>query len=367
MNRYMNHRDPGRIEMIPSGNVTAGTIGTWRFVFTAGPEGIKRGGGIRLLIPNGFSPPIVLPNGWPPKDSELNANDIKEFIPCDLGFVTVRCSVSQRIVGFRTMDPDESFKHSVRGQNGCFFFVLIEQGFLPAEQMMELTYGDPVTGSVGVVTPSISQTVEFSCAVDPEGLRDGPDGGFWPITSPVLKVLGSKLDHWECIASSQPDREGMLKVIAVPRDRYNNPCSEVHTVLSVSVEGQKARNENVHIGRGWNMAVRLENLRISEKPSRITVRDEKNKLCCVSNPVGGPRPDSMNLYWGDLHCHTSPYSGRDLVEELFKHALGVSCLDFCAFTPHEDFPIKLSQGPWEMAQEVSAHYNQPDHFVTFIG
>jgi hypothetical protein len=78
------------------------------------------------------------------------------------------------------MGPDESFKHTVRGQNGCFLFFTAEEGLLRSGDTVELIYGDPITGSAGAATPGISSTMDFSFAVDPDGGRKGPEGGFWP-------------------------------------------------------------------------------------------------------------------------------------------------------------------------------------------
>ena len=106
----------GRLEMDPAGDVTAGVIGTWRFRFTAVSRPIEPNGGIRLLVPHGFSPPIPLPEGWPPRDIDPNPNDITEFIPTDLGFVTVRCSRNNVKLELSLADPDQSFQMAVRGQ-----------------------------------------------------------------------------------------------------------------------------------------------------------------------------------------------------------------------------------------------------------
>ena len=365
----MDESQLGAFTMQPSGDVIAGSIGSWVFTFTVGSAGLKSGGSVRLLIPNGFSPPIVLPKGWPPADNEPNANDIKEFIPADLGFVTVRCSQPDCRLTYQVMDPDESFKHAVLGQNGRFLFATIEEGFLAQGDCIEFTYGDPVPGSAGAVTPAISHTMDFSFAVDPDGSHKGPVGGFWPLKKiPRVRSLGGALTTWNVVVSSQPDDSGEIRGSLVPRDRYGNVSSSVKSDLTVKVAGEAEKNLSVDL-KGWITSHPLPASIFPEGHGtiRIEVIDNSHNLRLKSNPVRKPQLDQPNIYWGDLHCHIAPDFSESLAEELYLYGRDASCLDFCAFTPHEDFPVKLTDNDWQMAQKVTDKYHEPGRFVTFYG
>ena len=358
----------GEIQMNPAGDVVAGTIGTWTFTFTAGSGGISRGGAVRLLIPNGFSPPIPLEKPWPPADGDLNPNDIEEFTPCDLGFVTVHCSIDSCRFGLSVMDPDESFRHAVRGQNGRFLFCTVEEGNLPPGAALVLTYGDTSTGSAGASTPGISHTADFSAAVDIDGKKKGPEGGFWPLTgSPRVRVLGTAVARWQCIVSSQPREDGTVRGTLVPRDRYDNVSGTAAFELTLRFPDGNSRKQDVEL-TGWNISERLPDISVPKEslPGRVEVIDERSGLKSRSNPVCST-PAGAHVYWGDLHGHISPDFSRELAEEYYQYGRDVSCLDFTAFTPHEDFPVKLSEKDWEMTQEVAALCNDPGEFVSFYG
>ena len=366
MTANLNKADFGSIAVDPDGPISAGTIGTWCFVFTAGPQGITEGGGVRLLIPNGFSPPIILGN-WPPADSEPNPNHIKEYIPCDLGFVSGHCTRQNCELEFTLADPDESFKHAVRGQNGRFLFCTLVKGHISPGDEIRIIYGDTVTGSSGASTPSTSHIIEFSCAVDTDGKRTGPEGGFWPIKSPGAKIVGATLDRWECVCSSQQVSDGTIRGVIVPRDRYDNPCINVSTELGVALDGQKQQVVPAEVSAP-HQSVKVPAIPLpNNQVARIRVEDKESNLSCLSNPICNGFTQRGNIYWGDLHCHTAPDFDRVLVEEFFEFARNISLLDFCAYTPHEDFPFKLTNEDWEVAQEVTAKNNTPGELVTFVG
>ena len=77
-----------------------------------------------------------------------------------------------------------------------------------------------------------------------------------------------------------------------------------------------------------------------------------------------------NIYWGDLHAHTS-YSldaylagNRMGPDVAFQYARDVAQLDFVAITDHAEW---ISDEQWLAHQGFSNSYNEPGRFVTFIG
>ena len=72
-------------------------------------------------------------------------------------------------------------------------------------------------------------------------------------------------------------------------------------------------------------------------------------------------PSASWGYWSAIHCfrmETSPCCRNH------SFARDVAGLDFVAFTPHEDYPVKLTQAAREMADEACASYHATGTFLT---
>lgn len=102
----------------------------------------------------------------------------------------------------------------------------------------------------------------------------------------------------------------------------------------------------------------------------IIAKDEELGIIAYSNPImvfeGKPE---YNLFWGDIHGHTSKCDGSGYLDQVLYYAKNVACLDFCSITTHDQFINALVaplgwQVNWEHTKWVVNEWNKKDNFVT---
>jgi len=113
----------------------------------------------------------------------------------------------------------------------------------------------------------------------------------------------------------------------------------------------------------------------------VIVRDEKNDIYAVSNPVKVTEEESeYKWYWGELHCHSDNSDGRGTLDYDYTYARDISMLDFCSYSDHVDFWWTYGGGyfnvnggldykrfnGFEKAKEAVNKFYEPGKFVTLL-
>ncbi len=83
-----------------------------------------------------------------------------------------------------------------------------------------------------------------------------------------------------------------------------------------------------------------------------------------------PPERDFNVYWGEVHGHTSLSDGQGSLDDYFTAARDEAKLDFCAVTDHDHGGVgraELWGEKWELTQQKVAEYHQPGTFVTLLG
>ena len=327
------------VAAVPDGKVTvhpavgvAGNFGTWTLTYRVGRSGIRRGGGIR----------VQLPDTWhaAPRNSgkRLQATD-----PQGDHYVSAR--TSRRGVTLKTTVEGETdaylVKHGKPGLDGRkerYVFVVrvtLTQGTLRAGDEISVIYGDTSQGSRGMTAGVVSTNPEpILLAVNATGKGDfelHPD-------RPTIQIFGGPVAEMMLIGPS-------TLVVGKP--------AELHlSVLDANANADTAFREEVALevlqgqadvlstarfepGKGW-LRVKLTPRKAGLLRLRATARDDI--LTANSNPMlVSEREPELKLYWGDLHSHTQ-YSWDGVGEGSFDYARYVTNLDFYAKTDHSSVP-----------------------------
>ncbi len=109
----------------------------------------------------------------------------------------------------------------------------------------------------------------------------------------------------------------------------------------------------------------------------VIVSDRKDMLRGQpAATVVDDRSETLNIYFGDIHAHTSSSDGLKTPKEFFQHARDTALIDFAAIADHNHAEASRLEGPFvaQMTDETYARtqkaceaFNQPGRFATLQG
>ncbi len=321
------------------GKVTAGTSGTWTFVFDAGPLGIAEGGWLFFQVSPFW-------NWSTPQVSEAYAPGFTEVSTSAAGVVLEAETLDRQLLGVRLSGRP-----------------------MAAGETIRLTYG---AGAGGARVDRFAEAgSQFWFAVDGDG--DGVRGLLpEPATVDVTASTAAQL-ILTLPSVARPGEEVELRVAAV--DVHGNQAVLPDAHLELSWE----RRDDSPAGDAGELPTSIA-LTAGPAPSVtrfeapaggvLAVRaDAPEGLQGVSNPmlVSASRD---RILWGDLHGHSNLSDGTGTPEQYFRYARDVAALDFVALTDHDHWgmqPLATHPGNWdEIKRQVSA-FHDPGRFATLLG
>ena len=343
----------GCLEIMTAGPLLAGSRASIALRYTAGPKGLKKGGSLRITIPHGFTTPQV-----------------DEFYK--EGFVTVGCpkegvSLAPGVVSKIFCAYRAELGHS--GALGKNIFVRLEQGELLEGEIIEITYGDisyygsESWGPRPPRVPELSGIFEFTAAVDCDGSKAGPVTGYYLLPdSPKLAVLPQRTRRLIALAESNTEEKERVRLKVIQVDRYLNPVQAEAGEFKVEFAGKQ---HTCHLENGV-----LELPPLGSSANYMTYQvsmKTRPRVSGSSNPVKkGNYMGQFNLYWGDIHAHSSFSDGLGTPEDLLAFARDTAGLDFSAVTDHDDIGPYLAESEWAETGKAVSSFNEPGQFVTFL-
>lgn len=351
----------GIADITPSTPVVVDSTGTWMIRYVVGEAGIPRYGGIRVFIPPGWTMPQL--------------DDAK--------------AQGYTLVDIRT---DENVKWKTYLYSGRWIAVEVQQGQLHPGDSIIVVYGDRSKGGPGSEAPRVPvPAAEFTVWVDTEGYynyRKLPE-------SPRIKVTEGKVVRFNVVAPSlavvgQNVRVGITAVDARENwvrnystevvafcESHDGACLGCYSTQTAQLHHQgkrTLRQAPCKLENGLGMA---SCVLVDQGVQRVRVRESNGPIDGVSNPVKilSSAPE-FQLYWGDIHGHSSYSDGRFPPEEYFAYARDISRLDFCALTDHdnvgsnsnvEEHSKLLSPEEWREIKRIANAFNEAGRFTTLIG
>ena len=319
-----------------TGAVRAGSRGRWTILYEAGPEGIREGGFVRLLVPR----------FWEWSSAQTQAADY-------VGYTT--CTTEAEGVELEAFDVYEHWvEWRIRGR-------ALESG-----ERLRIVYG--AGPAMAVADRYAEHGSQFWIAVDGDG------DGFAQLLSdsPQVDVLPGPARQLSLVlpSTAEPGEEVDLRIALL--DGVGNAGIERRaTVLLAGVPD------------GIEVPAELELTAEQGGLARVTFRvTEPGVYRILAHAKLGERDlDGMSnpllveahvapIRWGDLHGHSNLSDGTGLPEDFLTYARDVAGLDVVCLTDHDHWGMQfLDEHPdiWERIQETTEAFHEPGRFVTIQG
>ena len=337
----------------------AGKSGTWTVTYTAGSDGVKVGGSIRVELPTGWS------------DARFSE---PQFTKPDTPHYTTLATSSRTAKLYHHLEnylPLERKRHWFRR----VIYVGVQSGALAPGETITVVYGDTAGGkNTGTVGPRFAGEGPVAVASD----TDGDGQGKLLAARPPLVTRPSEAVEVQAIAPSQGIVGRAFELQVNVMDRFGNLVRDFggealleapEAVIAPSrarFEGGTARAQVTPASPGF---LRVD-VRAGERFGRVR-----------SNPVSvGREPAGQPLYWGDIHSH-SGISEDGSGADPFPYARDVSRLDFYSLTDHlnvrgealnnmgkvgNDYGEGTLPSEWRWTRDEVERYYKPGRFVTLL-
>lgn len=316
---------------------------TWTLVYTAGPHGVKPGGGIRIGMRH-------LIQWLPPQTKDPGAD----------AYLTVRAENGAKAnvyIEFNSMA--RRFFNQYHPWQNIVEVTLPEQG-LAAGETLRVTFGDRSGGSRGIrIQPFDESPFVFKMYVDIAG-----DGTYLPLAkNPSVEIVAADPCRLGVVMPTNATVGEPMWCIVRAEDRYGNPATRYRGTVKLSTRDAGASLPEAHTFTAADGGVRrFENVRFGTAGSFVLTADD-GEFKREGNPVlVAAKPASPLLLWGDLHGHTLFSDGRGTVEQFYDFAERVAGLDFCAVTDHD---FEITDAMWAHSKKVTNAVYKPGRFVTF--
>ncbi|MBW2577677.1 MAG: CehA/McbA family metallohydrolase [Deltaproteobacteria bacterium] len=313
----------------------AGAPGRFRLIYEVGPEGIAVGGMIYFQVSPfwHWSTPQV-------EEPELD------------GFTKVTASGKDIQVDAATLDQQ-------------LLVLRVSGRALRAGDQITFVYG---AGPAGALADSLAEkNSRFWFAID----GDGDGFRVFLKASPGIDVLSAPPTQIRVTLPSvaRPGKPFRITVATLdPSANAGYPFEGRIELTSTSAEHPLELTEPVVFVASDRGRKTFE--AIVREPGVVRVRAKsENGIVGESNPMM-VSSDGQNIFWGDLHGHTSLSDGTGTVADYFLYARDASALDVVAITDHDHWGVlQLDQHPefWEETKAETRRFHQPGRFVTLLG
>ncbi len=305
--------------------------------FTVGPEGIVKGGYIRIDLPScatfhGLRPAL----NWSRPQMDDAAG--QGFISADQAD-----KVSLRV---------ESVTHPLTGLVS-FRIKLVAITQLKPKETLTVRY-------TNAKSQWIAQECLFPVHVDADG-----DGYSEQIAKPAkVYVKGGDAMYVKVVIPSIVGQREKIDVKVAILDQLGFPADDYTGRITLSTNGTaknlpksyrfKSRDDSIHIFKKVSF----------EEDGIFTITIDDGSIHGVSNPCLVRSDESLfNLYWGDIHWHSNYSDGLRSAEEGYYYAKNISFLDFTGMTDHDSFLDTWDL--WPQATFLAERFYKWGKFVTF--
>jgi len=319
----------GRARIEPADPVVAGSLGTWRLVYTVGTRGIAPGGTIRIDTDSDSD------WGWPQVEDHAAAEYLSLGVP-EGAEVTLR----------------------LRDHLGVLLRVS-GRALRPGEEVV-LTYGDRTGGGPGSRAQTFREARRcFWVEVDAEGT-----GSFTPVPDPpALDIIGGPAARLGVVGPSTVPVGEPFDLRVKVEDAWANPAGGYRGRVALEAAGLSVPDVLNFAEADGGVCVVGGCRALRPGVFRITAVDAAAGVRGRSNPVVASQERSAHaLYWGDPHG--GQVVNPQKIEAFFRHARDAAAVQFTGFQRNDEV---MSSEAYALQQRVEQAFYEPGRFVPLPG
>jgi hypothetical protein len=330
----------GSAEIIPGGELTAGSFGSFDLVYTAGFFGIDDSGSLKIV--QRFAGDMA-----PPQFED----------PAAPNYVSVTASNGARL------SYSYDVKNNIRPW-GKTLYIKVVRGYLREGDRIVVRFGDTSRGSPGIRMQTFcEETFELKVLVDAIATYDYaelPD-------SPTIRIVPGDPVNWKAVLPTLCRVGQPFRLSLKAEDLWGNPCIWRNPYPPVTLKPNapvKGLPQSISFKPGSQTAV-IEDLRV-EREADLVIEgyNPSGLMIAQSNPLRIVESAECLPFWGDLHGQSEETIGTNSIEDYFQFARNLAFLDVAAHQGN-DFQITLEF--WKRLQDVTAKLHEPGRFITFPG
>ncbi len=335
-------KSKGRYEISPN-PLSAGGPQEVTLSYTAGPEGIRPGGGLKIEIPQvWFKPQLDDPKG--------------------AGYASIS-----------GLAEDEYEASLTRDEVWEYYLTIILKGKeVRPDDVITIKLGDRSQGGPGAMVQRFEQEGDFESSINRLNIFVDTDGnGEFEYVSArkSLSVIGARPERFVVTAPAMVEagKAFMLKIVCIDRHRNVGRPYYSGRILIESTCGEGMLPDEIRMTEG-NKGVHDVSGVIFNAEGTYTVKaiSEDGMIEASSNPIMCMKElPRYKLYWGEIHTHTALSDGRGTPAKAYRYARGVANLDFAAVADHAHFDF--TDEDWEETKKAAKDFDEPGRFVTMPG
>jgi len=252
---------------------------------------------------------------------------------------------------------------------GRHVYVVVDEGQLGDGDTITFAYGQGDRCGIcdeGAYARYFEGEAELTVAVDPDGERTAPHGGFWLVEGPqpTVTVVGGDAAHLAVTLPATAESGSVLRARMTVRDGRDNVVTGYRGTVALYLPDGTERICPISTDEGSSLEVELGPVE-AEGVIRVRASDREGRLEGVSNPcrVGSESP----VFWGDIHTMTAISAGLSRPAPTLAYARDCTHLDFCALTDGDHADSYFSDGEWEETRAAVRQFHARGRFVTLLG
>ncbi len=320
----------GTLELDGPEEIAAGSVATWRLVYTAGSRGIAEGGSLTLFT--------ECDSDWgKPQSTDPSAQNYISF------------TAPEHVTVFASVPNQNTMKLSV------------VSGSLSAGDSISISLGDTTHGSDGTRSQTFYESQRyFLCEVDAEGEGDGRVLE----TRPVVRIVGGDIGMLDVVAPPDVDMSQSFTIAVKASDRWGNPAQGFRGKIGLESSGVVLPVGQVEFDGSESGVIEVPGCRVAEPGIlRVVATHGESGLTGTSNPIeASESPITERLFWGDPH--SGQVADPHKIADYYSHARDVARLDFAGFQRNDS---AHSTAAHRIQQEQENSFHQPGRFVPLPG